>query len=159
MCPPDSRPTGTSPGLPAPCGTASSGRSPTPGLWPGWSPGQRLTMDRKAERGQWVSSSPRDEPGPAEGMLGQRLGRGDGCRPGGLGQAWLVIGPGPGATWTSPLVDPSEEGDRPWPGPLHRHRTHVTLITEEGRHSTQSLQETPQIMCGGGGAVPRATAT
>lgn len=111
-------------------------------------------MDRKAERGQRVSSSPRDEPGAAEGMLGQRWGRGDGCRP--RGQARLVIHLGPGATWTSPLVDPSEEGDRPWPGPLDRHRMHVTLIREEGMHGTHSPQVTPQNTCGGGGANPQS---
>lgn len=59
-------------------------------------------------------------------------------------------------TWTSPLVDPSEEGDRPWPGPLDRHRMHVTLIREEGMHGTHSPQVTPQNTCGGGGANPQS---
>ena len=70
----------------------------------------------------------------------------------GLERAWLVTDPDLCATWTSLLVDPSEEGDGSWPGPLHRHQMHVTLISEEGMHGIHSLQVTPQNMCWGRGS-------
>lgn len=63
-------------------------------------------MDRKAERGQRVSSSPRDEPGPVEGMLGQGW------------EGVMDAGPGTGASMTGYRSGPLCYLDLPTGGPL-----------------------------------------